>query len=259
MSAGSELRIVLVYPELLGTYGDRGNAVALAWRSRARGLETEIVEVAVGDPLPTGGDIYLIGGSEDAAQVLALHSLLREKGAGDTLAGASACLAVCAGFQILARDFTRVDGNRERGLGLLDVSCGRLPGKRAVGEVLTEPEALEGLPTLTGYENHQGDAALGPAARPLGRVLRGVGNGSTGLEGAVQGSVVGTYLHGPVLVRNPALTDHLLEQATGPLAAFDDEAVEQLRAERLAAAAVRSAGRWRGTGNRLTQRLRRAR
>jgi CobQ-like glutamine amidotransferase family enzyme len=102
--------------------------------------------------------------------------------------------------------------------------------------VVAESVGVPGLPTLSGYENHQGNAALGPGARPLGRVTRGVGNGDGSTEGAVQGNVVATYLHGPVLVRNPALADHLLGQVTGPLDAVPDEAVERLRRERIEAA-----------------------
>lgn len=239
MPADSELTIVLIYPELLGTYGDRGNALALAHRARGRGLACRLVEVEVGERLPTSGDVYLIGGSEDAAQVLALRSLLNEKDVHKVLHGHAACLAVCAGFQLLGQGFTGADGHREPGLGLLDVECGRLTGERAVGELVTEPVGIPGLPTLTGYENHQGSAVLGPGAHPLGRVVVGVGNGSDGTEGAVQDNIVATYLHGPVLVRNPALADHLLERSTGPLPELDDEAVEQLRRERLAAAAPR--------------------
>lgn len=236
MAAGSEIGIVLVYPELLGTYGDRGNALALVRRAQGRSLGARVVEVSLGEPLPRSGDIYLLGGSEDAAQVLALRSLLHDEAARDILHGSAACLAVCAGFQILARDFAGAGGHREPGVGLLDVTCGRLPGRRAVGEVITEPVGVPGLPTLTGYENHQCDAVLGPGARPLGGVVRGVGNGHDRTEGAVQDNIVATYLHGPVLVRNPALADHLLERSTGPLARFDDESVERLRSERLAAA-----------------------
>jgi lipid II isoglutaminyl synthase (glutamine-hydrolysing) len=236
MPARTELGIVLVYPELLGTYGDRGNGLALVRRAEARGLPARLVEVPFGEPLPTTGDVYLLGGSEDAAQVLALRSLLDSRAGQEVLSEAPACLAVCAGFQLLAREFTAADGQAVPGLGLLDVSCGRLAGPRAVGEVVARPVGLADLPVLTGYENHQGDATVGPGARPLGRVVAGVGNGQSGLEGAVQDNVVATYLHGPVLVRNPALADHLLERSTGPLAAYEDDAVEQLRRERLAAA-----------------------
>jgi lipid II isoglutaminyl synthase (glutamine-hydrolysing) len=248
MSTDGALAIVLIYPDLLGTYGDRGNALALAFRSRARGLPARIVEVAVGEHLPRTGDVYLVGGSEDTAQALAWRSLLAEPHVEDLLHDAPACLAVCAGFQLLARAFTGVDGRDQPGLGLLDVTCGRLPHSRAVGEVLCEPVGLPDVGPLTGYENHQGDAVLGPAARPLGHVVRGTGNGHAAVEGAVQDGVVATYLHGPVLVRNPALADHLLERSTGPLPAFDDDAVARLRAERIAAAGQPRAGRLRRRG-----------
>jgi CobQ-like glutamine amidotransferase family enzyme len=236
MPTDTDLAIVLVFPELLGTYGDRGNGLALMRRAEARGLTARLVEVPFGAALPTSGDVYLLGGSEDAAQVLALRALLDAPAGRAVLSQAPACLAVCAGYQLLSREFAAADGHREPGLGLLDVSCGRLTGLRAVGEVVVRPVANRDLPVLTGYENHQGDAVLGPAARPLGRVLAGVGNGQAGTEGAVQDNIVATYLHGPVLVRNPVLTDLLLERSTGPLPPYEDGAVEQLRRERLAAA-----------------------
>ena len=233
----STLTLVLVYPEILGTYGDRGNAVALAHRARARGIDTDLVEVAYGDPLPESGDIFLIGGSEDTAQALAARALAEQPGAVRILTD-NTVLAVCAGFQLMGRSYRGGDGTQKPGLGILDVECHPLTGERAVGELLIEctvtaPE-FAGLPPLTGFENHASDARRGPGAEPLGRVLGGVGNGD-GTEGAVQGRMVATYLHGPVLVRNPALADLLLERTTGPLAAYDDEAVEQLRRERIEA------------------------
>jgi CobQ-like glutamine amidotransferase family enzyme len=106
-----------------------------------------------------------------------------------------------------------------------------------VGEVVATPDQSLDLPDLTGYENHGGVTTLGPTARPLGRVVVGNGNaGGDGTEGIVNGRVVGTYLHGPVLARNPALADHLLTSALGPLATLDDPEVEALRKERLHAA-----------------------
>jgi CobQ-like glutamine amidotransferase family enzyme len=228
------LTIVHVYPELLGTYGDRGNALALAHRAESRGIPNRVVEVGIDDPLPRLGDIYVLGGGEDSAQLLAARSLFADDRAASVLGGAP-CFAVCAGLQLLSRTFLGGDGRPTSGLGLLDVECGRLTD-RAVGEIVTEPVGLSGVPTLTGYENHRGTASLGPDARPLGRLIAGVGNGDERTEGAQQGSVVATYLHGPVLVRNPALADLLLIRVLGPLPDFDDEAVETLRAERLAAA-----------------------
>jgi lipid II isoglutaminyl synthase (glutamine-hydrolysing) len=236
MSGDTELSIVLVYPELLGTYGDRGNALALVRRAGARQLATRVVEVSAGETVPSSGDVYLIGGGEDAALALAWESLGRGKSLCQALDGGAACLAVCAGLQLLSASFTGPDGAVRTGLGALDVRCRRLPGRRAVGEVVADCVGLPGLPQLTGFENHQGDAELGPAARPLGRVLVGTGNGGVGDEGAVQGNVVATYLHGPVLVRNPALADYLLSRSAGPLAPFADESVDALRRERLQAA-----------------------
>jgi lipid II isoglutaminyl synthase (glutamine-hydrolysing) len=240
----SDVAIVLLYPDLLGTYGDRGNAIALAHRARIRAQPVRIIEVAPGEPVPASADIYCTGGGEDVAQVLAGQAMRADRGLRSALDGGAACLAVCAGFQLLSNDYEDGEGRRVAGLGLLDVSCGRLPEARAVGEVVAEPVALPGLPTLTGFENHQGDAVLGHGVRPLGRLLAGTGNGDGHTEGAVSGSVVATYMHGPVLVRNPGLADHLLSTATGALPPVDDELVERLRGERLRAAlAQRTSGR----------------
>lgn len=229
-----ELAIVQVYPELLGTYGDSGNALALAHRAGARGIATRIVDVTVDEPIPHQGDIYLLGGGEDSAQLLAVRTLMGQRRAPELLASRP-CLAVCAGLQLLSRHFEDADGRTHEGLGILDVTCGRL-AERAVGEVVTEPVDLPGVPTLTGFENHGGTAALGPAARPLGELVVGAGNGDGRCEGAVQGPVIGTYLHGPVLVRNPALADLFLTRAAGQLPDYDDPDVERLRCERLDAA-----------------------
>jgi len=229
----SEIAVVLIYPDILGTYGDRGNALALVHRARARGLGARVIEVSTKESVPESAEVYLLGGGEDSAQQLGLAQLRQDSNLGRALGEGATCLAVCAGFQLLAREFTSSAGRTEQGLGVLDVACGRLTGQRAVGEIVTEPVGIPGLPTLTGYENHLGDAVLGPDARPLGRLVSGIGNGDRRTEGAVQGNIVATYLHGPVLVRNPALADHLLERSTGPLTPYDDELAEQLRQERL--------------------------
>ncbi len=256
MPADSEIGVVLVYPDLLGTYGDRGNALALAHRARARDLPVRVIEVAPDETAPESADLYLIGGGEDVSQALAWETLKAEKNIVRALEGGAPCLAVCAGFQLLSREFRGRDGAMVAGLGLLDVRCARLTTRRAVGEVVAEPVCVPGLPTLTGYENHQGNAVLGPDARPLGRVTHGTGNGDGSTEGAVQGNVVATYLHGPVLVRNPALADHLLERVAGPLSAVPDEAMERLRRERIADARAERLNsgifdKWRGGWGRM--------
>jgi CobQ-like glutamine amidotransferase family enzyme len=146
--------------------------------------------------------------------------------------------AVCAGFQILGETFLDGHGDVHPGLGLLDCRTDRLDGPRAVGELLvaSSPAGL-----LTGYENHGGRTVLGPSAAPLGQVEAGVGNGDSGADGAVQGNVVATYLHGPALARNPMLADHLLGMVVGELTPIDDREEDELRRVRLAA--VRKAKR----------------
>jgi CobQ-like glutamine amidotransferase family enzyme len=243
VSHRTELCVVALYPDLLGTYGDRGNALALGYRIRARGMRMRLVEVAPGEKAPRSGDIYLIGGGEDAAQLLALQALRADADLEAALGGEAAWLAVCAGLQLLSVSFSDRSGHRVSGLGVLDVRCGRLDGPRAVGEVIADPVGIASLPTLTGFENHQGTAVLGQRAQPLGRVRRGVGNGDGATEGVVQGNVVATYLHGPVLVRNPSLADYLIERSTGPLPPFQDPAVERLRCQRIDAALGHSRNR----------------
>jgi CobQ-like glutamine amidotransferase family enzyme len=219
------VRIALVFPSLLGTYGDGGNASVLAQRLRWRGIDADVVEVAVEETLPEQADVYVLGGGEDAAQTLAVSRL---GGLTPVVDRGAPVFAVCAGFQILGETFLDARGVLYPGLGLIDCRTDRLAGSRAVGELLGAP-LVDGLEApLTGYENHGGHTVLGPAAAPLARVEAGVGNGE-GVDGAVQGSVIATYLHGP------ALADWILTKVTGPLAPIDDSEEEELRRERFAA------------------------
>jgi len=229
--------IALLYPELLGTYGDGGNATVLAQRLRWRGIPVEVVDVTASEPVPESCDLYLMGGGEDGPQALAVRELKASGALDRAVEGGAAVLAVCAGYQILGREFLGPDGKAHEGLGLLDCTTTRGEGPRRVGEVVVVPDESLGIPELTGYENHAGVTALGPDASPLGQVVVGRGNDSgDGSEGIVSGRVVGTYLHGPVLARNPALADLLLSWVVGPLQAVDDEEVDALRQERMAAA-----------------------
>jgi len=233
-SGESAVRIVHVYPNLLGTYGDAGNAIVLRQRMVTRSLPCELITVEPGEALPREGDVYLLGGGEDAKQTAAAEAL-RVDGALVAAAGRGASvLGICAGYQLLGTAFLGVGGVPTEGLGLLDVTTGRLE-RRAVGNVLARPAGEVDLPDLIGFENHGGATTLGPSAHPLGLVEIGVGNGEPGrrTEGAVQGAVFGTYLHGPALALNPALADLLLAAVTGPLAPIDDELVEELRRHRM--------------------------
>jgi lipid II isoglutaminyl synthase (glutamine-hydrolysing) len=233
------LRIAVVYPDLLGTYGDGGNGLVLARRAEWRGCEVTLLQASSDRPLPEA-DVYCLGGGEDGPQVRAARTLIDDGMLARRVAAGAVVLAVCAGFQVVGRTFPGAEGDVHGGVGLLDVDTVKGPAPRAVGEVLVDVDQspLGTLPVLTGFENHGGATTLRDGTVALGRVVVGVGNGGgDGTEGAVQGRVVGTYLHGPVLARNPALADRLLSWALGDirLDPLDDGASESLREERLAA------------------------
>lgn len=222
MSTDTELRIGVLLPDVLGTYSDIGNAVVLAQRAIWRGIAARILELTADTTPPAGCDIYLLGGGEDTAQIYATQWLARHRALRHAMDTTATTLAVCAGLQILGTTVTDPGGRKHAGLGLIDLST-TPRRRRAVGEVITRCE-LPGVGLLTGFENHRGATTLGPGVRPLGQLLSGTGNGGTwptwtgragATEGAVAGGVVATYLHGPVLARNPALADHLLARATG--------------------------------------------
>jgi len=256
-SARRGLTIAVVYPDLLGTYGDGGNALVLTRRATWRGIDAELVQADSGSPLP-GADIYCLGGGEDGPQVRAAEALVADGELHRAVDRGAVVLGVCAGFQLLGHSFPDSVDRPHPGLGLLDVSTRKGTGSRAVGELVASPtdEAprLSGgrpIPWLTGFENHGGVTTVGPGARPLARVVRGVGNGGgSGTEGAWQGKVLGCYLHGPLLARNVALADLLLGWALSPtaepadLAPLGDVDEAALRDERLSAAGAPGPGLW---------------
>ncbi len=234
INGASALRIVWVYPDLLSTYGDRGNLLILSRRADLRGLPVECFEVRSDQPVPVDADIYLLGGGEDGPQALAAQRLIADGGMRRAVDRRAVVLAICAGYQLLGESFF-AKGQKCAGLGLLDLTSDRGPS-RAVGELAGTVDPALGLPMLSGFENHGGRTHLGPGVRPLAKVSVGVGNdGAT--EGAWQGSIVGTYSHGPALSRNPALADLLITWATGieNLEPLNDEWPDRLRNERLTA------------------------
>ena len=233
------LRLVWIYPDLLSTYGDRGNVLVLERRARLRGLPVEVVEVNSDQAVPLDGHIYLMGGGEDLPQTLATRRLQADGGLHEAVGRGAVLFAVCAGYQMLGLEFGGADDQAVAGLGLLDIRSGR-GAHRAVGEIVAEVDPALNVPRLTGFENHQGVTRVGPRSRPLARTALGIGNGD-GTEGAYAGRVLGTYLHGPALVRNPGLADLLLSWAAGPLPPLPPQAEElaqRLRDERLAAVSV---------------------
>lgn len=233
----STLRIGLVLPDVMGTYGDGGNALVLRQRARMRGLDAEIVEITLDGGVPDSLDVYTLGGAEDFAQRLATRHLSAHPGLQRAAAAGRPVLAICAAIQVLGHWYLTAAGEKVDGVGLLDCTTSPM-AERAIGELVTAP-LLDGLTApLTGFENHRGATTLGPDAAPLGALRHGTGNGAGApVEGIVQGSVLGTYMHGPLLARNPELADYLLARATGTtLAPLELPEVELLRRERLAAA-----------------------
>lgn len=231
----STVRIGLVLPDVMGTYGDGGNSVVLRKRLQLRGIEAEIVEITLDDPVPAELDLYTLGGAEDYAQRLATKHLIRYPGLQQAVSRGAPVLAICAAIQVLGYWYETSAGERVEGVGVLDVTTSPQP-ERTIGEVAATP-LVEGLSEpLTGFENHRGGTILGPDARPLAAVTKGAGNrAGDGIDGAVQGSIVATYLHGCCLARNPELADNLLAKVVGPLAPLHVPEVAQLRRERLAA------------------------
>ena len=240
----SAVRIAALYPDLLGTYGDGGNAIVLAQRLRWRDIPVDVVSVPAGQAAPDSCDLYLVGGGEDGPQSRAARDLAESRALHRAVERGAVVLAVCAGMQILGHRFPDATGAEQPGLGLLDCDTVRVDRPRAVGELLAAPATVTGpdgvevaLGELTGFENHAGRTVLGPGARPIAPVEVGEGNGD-GAEGAVTGRIVGTYLHGPVLARNPSLADLLLGWVVGPerLGPLDDADMAALRSVRLRAA-----------------------
>jgi len=216
------LKIVRIHNELLGTYGDQGNAEVLAFRAGLADISTKIVDVSYRDLIPHDGDIYLLGGAEDAAQILSCAALSSGALHGAVEKGA-VVLAICAGFQILGKSYF-ANGSEQRGLGLLNMTT--VPGdKRYVGDIKIHSNLL-GI-DLTGFENHGGKTILGSGVDSFGAVKVGSGNGDSGVDGAVFGNIFGTYLHGPVLARNPEFADLLLSRAYGSPVKVQDLLADQ--------------------------------
>ena len=228
------LRVCALYPDLMNIYADRGNLALLEKRCRWRGLEFELAGVGLGDPLdPEAHDLFYIGGGQDRDQVLCAEDLATVKReALHAAAGAGKVIfAVCGGYQLLGHAY-ELGGERLPGVGLVDLETVREDGPRLIGNVAIEVDldGRAGGTILAGFENHGGRTRLGASERPLGRVLRGHGNdgksGREGVRGGAHGTVIGTYLHGPLLPKNSWFSDWLTATALGrdasELAPLDD-------------------------------------
>jgi lipid II isoglutaminyl synthase (glutamine-hydrolysing) len=241
-----------LYPDYLNIYADRGNIAVLARRAAWRGHELEVRTVSVGEPVVAGEhDLLYVGGGQDREQALVADDLVaKTDGIRAAVEDGAAVLAVCGGYQLLGRGYRDFHGVDLPGVGLFphETVAGET---RMIGDVLLECELEPGLKrTLAGFENHAGRTKLDADAEPLGRVVAGFGNdGESGFEGCRVGRAVGTYLHGPLLPRNPWFADWVVRQALAHrlgeppvLAPLPDELEEQAHAV--------SAGRARSRGGR---------
>jgi lipid II isoglutaminyl synthase (glutamine-hydrolysing) len=234
------LRVGALYPDLLNIYADRGNLLLLERRCKWRGIGFELRGIGLGESLdPDAHDLLYIGGGQDRDQALCARDMVETKR--DALHAAAArgavVFAVCGGYQLLGHGYA-MGGERLPGVGLVDLETVREEGPRLIGNVAIQ---LDDGQVLAGFENHGGRTRLGPGAKPLGRVLKGHGNdgrsGFEGVRGGPHGTVVGTYLHGPLLPKNAHFADWLTAAALGvELAPLDDtlEAAAHAAARRAA-------------------------
>ena len=250
------MRIVVghLFADYLNIYADRGNMAVLSRRAAWRGHELEVRSLGPSDLVQPGEhDLYYVGGGQDREQELiapalaAMGPALRE-----AIAGGAAALAVCGGYQLFGRFYRNQSGDELPGAGLLPLHT-VAGARRMIGDVLLECELARGeRHTLAGFENHAGRTYLDEGAGPLGRVLAGFGNdGESGFEGCRSGRVLGTYLHGPLLPRNPWLADWLLAQALAHRTGGEPPELEPLPDELEAEAHAVSAARARTRGGRF--------
>jgi CobQ-like glutamine amidotransferase family enzyme len=225
------IRVGHLYPDYLNIYADRGNIAVLARRAAWRGHELVVDAVSMGDALQPGAhDLLYVGGGQDREQALvAVDLAAKSEAVHEAVDGGAAVLAVCGGYQLLGRYYRDRDGVELPGIGLLPLHT--IAGdRRMIGDILLDCGWVGR--TLAGFENHAGRTLLDDGALPLGRVVHGFGNdGESGFEGCRTGGTIGTYLHGPLLPRNPWLADWLLAQALAHRTGGEPQELDPLQDE----------------------------
>jgi CobQ-like glutamine amidotransferase family enzyme len=249
-----KIRVGHLYPDYLNIYADRGNIAVLARRAAWRGHELEVDEIGMQERVAPGAhDLFYIGGGQDREQALVAQDLAGKEGLLEAVGAGAALLAVCGGYQLLGRFYRERSGAELPGVGLfpLYTAAGE---RRMIGDVLLECELVPGRRrTLAGFENHAGRTILDDGAEPLGRVVAGFGNdGESGFEGCRVGRAIGTYLHGPLLPRNPWLADWLLGEALAHRAGGEAPEFEPLPDALEQTAHAVSAARARSRGGRYS-------
>jgi lipid II isoglutaminyl synthase (glutamine-hydrolysing) len=247
------IRVGHLYPDYLNMYADRGNMAVFARRAAARGLHLEVTAIGLREPVRPGEhDLLYVGGGQDREQALIAKDIAAKGDAlRDAVAGGAAALAVCGGYQLFGRFYRDRYGSDLPGAEVLPLET--FAGeRRMIGDVLLEWElGPGGRQTLAGFENHAGRTILDEGAEPLGRVVAGFGNdGQSGYEGCRVGRAIGTYLHGPLLPRNPWLADWLLAQAAAHRTSGEPPVFQPLDDSLEAQAHAVSAARARARGGR---------
>ena len=228
-----ELVVAQLYPRDMNIYGDNGNVLAVLRRAEKHGLSVRKITVNPGDKMPTDVDIVIGGGGQDSGQTRVHEDLLAKQAQLRDLAeSGTPMLMICGLYQLFGHWFRTHTGEEMAGISVLDVTTSA-EEKRLIGNIVTE-SALFG--EIIGYENHSGQTFLGEKSTPLGRVLVGEGNNAKDdTEGARSHNVIGTYLHGSLLPKNPAITDFLISTAATrrfgefESAVIDDALVERAR------------------------------
>lgn len=208
-----KLKIYHMYPDLLNLYGDLGNVTCLSRRCQWRGIDAEVVGFSMNNEVPLeDGDIFFIGGGSDRGQNIVYSHLLKyRKEMGDLIEDGSPVLAICGGYQLLGEKYIDAEGNDVPGLGIFDYHTKSEEG-RLIGNIIIKNSLGLNPETLVGFENHGGRTYH--EHQSLGKVVVGYGNnGKDHEEGMVYQNCIGTYLHGPLLPKNPHLADHLILKA----------------------------------------------
>lgn len=225
------VHLVQLYPRDMNIYGDWGNTLTLKRRLEQYGYAVRLSDHNPGDPFPSDADLLVGGGGQDSGQFRVQEDLQRIAPELRAMAaGGVPMLAICGLYQLFGHEFRTGAGETLPGIGILDLTTVGGPTRLIGNIVLESPE----FGTVVGYENHSGVTRLGPGQAPLGKVLKGAGNnGEDGTEGARVHHVVGSYLHGSMLPKNPAVADHLIRAAVERrLGAFDAAPLDDTLAER---------------------------
>lgn len=218
-----------LYPELMNVYGDRGNIICLSKRCEWRDIKVNVKHLNPDfDERELGKcDLLMMGGAQDRQQSMVNSDLKRiKKSLSKAIENGTPGLYVCGGFQFLGKYYKEADGSVVEGLGIFDLHTENPGNKpRLIGDIVLE-SLVDGLDKrIVGFENHGGRTILGDKIKPFGKILSGHGNNDDGFEGAVYKNSFGTYLHGPILPKNPQFADHLIGLAlkTSELETLDDE------------------------------------